>query len=420
MGLFFPVLLLLLRPILCPEPSAGGASAALIPVVRLSLDVSPNGSFGVLVGGERWLEAAAPAVHINGAWWTKVYGPPTSNSGSDGIGPWTSETFRLRSGGSSSGAPASNEVEATFRTYGGGASIVFSLHFPGGASGTRTTSSDTACQNCKWPTAANNYSGCLGTGQGTQCFIEPATRFPSFSLGGGLLPQLGFKTWEFTFGVDHSSGHSSSTGAATNAPFGQTVRRNGNPDIDPAGGAPVVLFRDFNTSSIVVGPLNNFMTAVGSVAGGEEWVIGTGGEIDSLPPGYTFETLLHVSGSGITDAMLGWGAALRRFHNTTRNIEDDIGLQKLGYWTDNGAYFMLFDWQFGYPSLYPAVKPTSSQFPSAGGMAARALILMHNYFRDIGVPVSYLLHAPMIRTVIRTGMRVSCSAVRLIEIDLHR
>ena len=143
---------------------------------------------------------------------------------------------------------------------------------------------------------------------------------------------MGFKTWEFTFGVDHSSGHSSSTGEATEAGFGTTVRRNGNTDLDPAGGAPVVLFEEFDAAAITFGPLDNFMSVVGSTAGGE-WATGVGGEIDALPPGFEFSTLLHLSNSGITDSVLGWGAALRRFHQTTRNVADDVGLERLGYWT---------------------------------------------------------------------------------------
>ena len=67
----------------------------------------------------------------------------------------------------------------------------------------------------------------------------------------------------------------------------------------------------------------------------------------------------------------------------------ELGLQKLGYWTDNGAYFMLFDWQFSYPDLYPSVVPTSKQFSSAGGVAERALLLMSAYFADLGVPIGY-------------------------------
>ena len=41
------------------------------------------------------------------------------------------------------------------------------------------------------------------------------------------------------------------------------MRRNRNPDLDPAGGAPVVLFEEFDESALVLSPLDNFMTAVG-------------------------------------------------------------------------------------------------------------------------------------------------------------
>ena len=112
--------------------------------------------------------------------------------------------------------------------------------------------------------------------------------------------------------MDHSSGHNSSTGDATEAGFGQTTRRNRNSDLDPAGGAPVVLFEEFDASAIVISPLDHFMTAVGSITGGE-WATGVSGEMDELPAGFELNTVLHLSDSGITDAMLGWGAAVRRY-----------------------------------------------------------------------------------------------------------
>ena len=56
---------------------------------------------------------------------------------------------------------------------------------------------------------------------------------------------------------------------------------------------------------------------------------------------------------------------------------------------DNGAYFMLFDWQFAYPDLYPQVVPTSKEFSSAGGMAERALKLMSASFNALDIPIAY-------------------------------
>ena len=57
------------------------------------------------------------------------------------------------------------------------------------------------------------------------------------------------------------------------------MRRNRNPDLDPAGGAPVVLFEEFDESALVLSPLDNFMTAVGGEVawcwnGGREGVRG--------------------------------------------------------------------------------------------------------------------------------------------------
>jgi hypothetical protein len=211
-----------------------GANADGSGQPRLSLDITSEGNFSVSVSGAVWLAGLRPAVHTEGAWQRFALTSPTASSGIDGIGAYTMKVFVVHE-------RAGREIELMFREYSGGQTIVFAMRFPSGANGTRTTDSTTACKNCDWPTTANNYTGCLGTSQGTQCAIEPATKFPSFALDRGKLPSLGFKTWEFTFGVDHSSSHSSSTGAATEAGFGATVRRNGNTDLDPAGWSRVTL-----------------------------------------------------------------------------------------------------------------------------------------------------------------------------------
>lgn len=309
------------------------ASGLTIGIIQQGTNSSSSVAFTVSVNGTVWLEGLKPALHTDRAWSQHTLTAPKVTTGADRIGAFQASTFTVHPHDNSE-----RDVELIIREYTTGQTVVFTVRFPGGANGTRTTNSNTACKTCTWPTQANNFTGCLGTSQGTQCTIEPASRFPSFRLNGGLLPRLGFKTWEFTFGVDHSSGHRSSTGAATEAGFGATIRQNGNTDLDPAGGAPVILFDEFDQAALTVGPLDNFMTVVGSTAHGE-WATGVGGEISSLPPGFECSTLLHLS-TGITDSMLGWGAALRRHHNTTRNVANDIGLSKLGYWTDNGAYFM--------------------------------------------------------------------------------
>ena len=94
----------------------------------------------------------------------------------------------------------------------------------------------------------------------------------------------------------------------------------------------------------------------------------------------TSEIIIYLGGSGITDTVRSWGAVLQKAYNTTRLF--DVSLEKLGYFTDNGAfynhpnklsiekdlvetakvlsqnglsphYLQLDDWWYGSPKTYP-------------------------------------------------------------------
>lgn len=101
----------------------------------------------------------------------------------------------------------------------------------------------------------------------------------------------------------------------------------------------------------------------------EAWAPGTPGTIKSLPTGYTQTFLLHAgSGAGITAAIAEWGGILQAVHKVSQLVllpsaaahrrgfsvlggcrtgmdaqtykVPDVTLQKIGYQTDNGAYYV--------------------------------------------------------------------------------
>ena len=37
--------------------------------------------------------------------------------------------------------------------------------------------------------------------------------------------------------------------------------------------------------------------------------------------------------------MEGWGRSLRQFHQSQHALEDDVSINYLSYYTDNGAYY---------------------------------------------------------------------------------
>lgn len=59
--------------------------------------------------------------------------------------------------------------------------------------------------------------------------------------------------------------------------------------------------------------------------------------VESIPPGYSIETVVQLS-SGVNQAMEEWGDALLQFYGKERYAyKRDFAIQKLGYSTDNGA-----------------------------------------------------------------------------------
>lgn len=54
--------------------------------------------------------------------------------------------------------------------------------------------------------------------------------------------------------------------------------------------------------------------------------------------------MMYYSGQGITPAVDGWGTTLRQVHKTTKQDAEDLFLQTVSYWTDNGAAGNGVDW----------------------------------------------------------------------------
>ena len=118
------------------------------------------------------------------------------------------------------------------------------------------------------------------------------------------------------------------------------------------------VFFDNSGSTFVFSAARNFMVAASyfnSTTG--QIASNIGSQITSLPAGFTHQALLVID-SGINSAMGTWGQTLTTIQGKTRPANDaDPVLNKLGYWTDNGAtYYYVTEPSMSYMNTLLKVK----------------------------------------------------------------
>jgi hypothetical protein len=117
------------------------------------------------------------------------------------------------------------------------------------------------------------------------------------------------------------------------------------------------IFFDSSGKSFILSPAANFMTASTAWGANGELSSGISPDIPALPRGFEHRTLLVVE-QGINRAFDTWGQALTALGGKTRPANDaDVSLNKIGYWTDNGAtyYYHMAD-SMTYEQTLEAVK----------------------------------------------------------------
>jgi hypothetical protein len=124
------------------------------------------------------------------------------------------------------------------------------------------------------------------------------------------------------------------------------------------------LFFDTNYNSFVISPAANFMIANDVTNGSGAISCGINSGITNLPANFTHRTILVVQ-NGINRTFETWGSALTGLSGKVRPANDAaVELNKLGYWTDNGAfYYYNYDNSKGYTGTLLAVR---DQFASMG------------------------------------------------------
>ncbi|HTS63749.1 MAG TPA: hypothetical protein VMH28_17110 [Candidatus Acidoferrales bacterium] len=124
------------------------------------------------------------------------------------------------------------------------------------------------------------------------------------------------------------------------------------------------IFFDSSSNAFILSPAANFMTAVNTQSPAGGLASGISPAIPSLPQGFQHRTLL-VMQKGINAAFETWGQALTSLYGKTRPAYDaDVILNKIGYWTDNGAtYYYHMQGSMNYEQTLYAVK---ANFDSMG------------------------------------------------------
>jgi hypothetical protein len=123
------------------------------------------------------------------------------------------------------------------------------------------------------------------------------------------------------------------------------------------------MFFDTNYNSFVISPAANFMIANDSRNGGGVISCGINPGITNLPSGFTHRTILVIQ-NGINRTFETWGNALTGLSGKVRPANDAaVELNKLGYWTDNGATYYYNYVSNSYPATLMAVR---DEFVSKG------------------------------------------------------
>ena len=129
-------------------------------------------------------------------------------------------------------------------------------------------------------------------------------------------------------------------------------------------------FFDSSANTFIVSPAGHFMASITGFGPNGELSSGISAQIATLPQGFQQRTFLVVE-PGINRAFETWGHAMTAFFNKARPAYDaDISLNKIGYWTDNGAtyYYQTANGQSTSKRSWES-NPISTNWGSAWGIS---------------------------------------------------
>ena len=168
--------------------------------------------------------------------------------------------------------------------------------------------------------------------------LAPLTSWPSFDLKSGASVHYGWRSWHGTYGSYSGVGLLSNNSLVFNGvPTMPVLFR---PTLSAAASSS-------SRSCLMVSPLNSFKVAAHAASKDDgSWRHGPSSRFPTLPPGHKTETLLLATSNGPTETVHTWGQTMQHLHKTDRSeaLSTDPLVNKLGYWTDNGAYYNFNKW----------------------------------------------------------------------------
>lgn len=141
------------------------------------------------------------------------------------------------------------------------------------------------------------------------------------------------------------------------------------------GGFPIVFYDQYISlnDAVVFSPIDSFLESilVTSRTFDGQLAFGFNGKMRELPRGYSASSVAFLSNEGVRGAVRGWGDMLLKKYGKTRlKGDENLALRKLGYATDNGAYY--------YYNTIP------------GKNYEETMLEVLKYYNESGLSISYL------------------------------
>ncbi|CAH1776345.1 unnamed protein product, partial [Owenia fusiformis] len=262
----------------------------------LSVVPYDNGQYEIHVNNITWLRNAPTFCTINGAKYEdgsnlKLVSFHKDTGSFDKLGPYQDYIYTYNAGGVT--------VSATIRDFWLNSTVVFIQEYPEGARGTST---------------GKEHGVIFG--------------FPNFKV-----EELGLNRGYVSYGGIF---------------IGDIQKQFGRWKDDTTfikyglDGGPLSII-DKQNNVLFISPFDNFMAANNYhdklFGGAVSW--GIMGKVNTIPKGFKYSTILHYGSQGYNKAVESWGKVMRQWNGkwNLNAMKNDITINYLGYWTDNGAYY---------------------------------------------------------------------------------
>ena len=289
--------------------------------LRVDIDAK-DATFRVYLSNSLWFNGGPVSVHNQGKWLSTddgslVFGSSATSRGEDAWGSYTSTEVHWMT------QDKSYNFYTVTKEYEDEPVLVFEQHFRDGVT-------DGALDGVKDETMS----------------LFPSLLMEDLDLERGYMTYSGNQLTTTAVGV---------WGPSTVLPKGDD------------GGLPLVIFDSELTNTVVISPLSGFMASSQSIfqpassAKVPAFGVGIMSTVNAIPQDYVYRSVM-VAGENVTGTLEKWGKLLRRrYQKNDFARRDDLSVNYLGYWTDNGACYYYTTGQYqDYNEALSQVQKNSS------------------------------------------------------------